>query len=125
MGDWGALPLTVCDGLRDSASKILRAIVLSANEIQEFVVRPFKEVLSQVQHISTASFFELVELISLTVRTSEIALDLFLDCLEPRTTRILRERPTVVRLAFRLTTANSPVIPVTAHTYSISRNSAA
>jgi hypothetical protein len=68
---------------------------------QEFVVRPFKEVLSQVQHIPTSSFFELVELISLTVRTSEIALDLFFDCLEPRTTRILRERPTVVRLAVR------------------------
>jgi AAA domain len=95
MGDWGALQPDVGDVLRDSASKILRAIVLSANEMQEFVVQPFQEVLAQVQHMLMSSFFELVELISLTVRTPEIALDLFLDCLEPQTTRILTERPTV------------------------------
>jgi hypothetical protein len=101
MGDWDAFPPDVRYVLRDSASKILRAIVLSANEMQEFVVRPFKEVLSRVQHMPMSSFFELVELISLTVRTPEIALDLLLDCLEPRTTSILTERPTVVRLAVR------------------------
>ena len=101
MGDWGALPPGVRDVLRDSASEILRAIVLSANEMQEFVVRPFKEVLAQIQHMPISSFFELVELISLTVRTPEIALDLFLDCLEPQATRILTERPAVVQLAVR------------------------
>jgi AAA domain len=101
MGDWRTFPSDIGDVLRQSASSILRAIVLSANEMQELIVPPFRKVLSQVQHMPMSSFFELVELIALTVRSPELALDLLVDCLESEAIRILTERPIVVQLVLR------------------------
>lgn len=101
MGDWRTFPTDLRDVLRESTPSILKAIVLSANQMQEFVVLPFKEVLSQVQHMYMSFFFELVELIALTVRSPDVALDLVLECLEPQTVRVLTERPAVVQLAVR------------------------
>jgi AAA domain len=99
--DWDTLPTHSRDVLRQSAQSILRAIVVSANQMQELAVLPFKKVLSQTHHIPMSSFFDLVELIALTVRSPEVALDLLLECLEPQTSRILTERPAVVELAVR------------------------
>jgi hypothetical protein len=71
------------------AAKILHAHILCANEIQEFVVEPFKKMLSQIQSMNLTDFAGLVKLISLTVRSPEIGLDLLLECLEPASCRIL------------------------------------
>lgn len=57
--------------------------------MQEFVTEPFKGLVSRIQFMSLTDFSDLVELISLTVRSPDIALDLLLECLEPETTRIL------------------------------------
>lgn len=89
MNSWAALPPDVYKLLENSAPKILQAHVLSANEMQEFVIEPFKRLLSQIQFMSLTDFSDLVELISLTVRSPDTALDLILECLEPETTRIL------------------------------------
>jgi len=74
-------------------AKILHAHILSANEIQEFVVEPFKKMLSQIRSMKLTDFACLVKLISLTVRSSEIGLDLLLECLEPASCRILSGSP--------------------------------
>ncbi|CZR57842.1 related to NAM7-nonsense-mediated mRNA decay protein (RdRP) [Phialocephala subalpina] len=97
METWAALPPDVYELLRRSGPKILQAHILSANEMQEFVVEPFKAILSQIQSMSLTDFAELVELISLTVRSVDIALDLLLECLEPVATRILPRIPALTQ----------------------------
>jgi hypothetical protein len=47
--------------------------------------------------MSMAEFAELVELISLTVRSADIALDLFLECLGPESARILPGAPALIQ----------------------------
>lgn len=89
LNSWAALPPDAYKLLENSAPKILQAHVLSANEMQEFVIEPFKRLLSLIQFMSLTDFSDLVELISLTVRSPDTALDLLLECLEPETTRIL------------------------------------
>lgn len=92
---WAALPQDVSQLLQRSGPKILQAHILAANEMQEFVVEPFRTVLSQIVSMSLTDFAGLVELIALTVRSADIALDL-LGCLEPATTKILPGAPGVV-----------------------------
>jgi hypothetical protein len=92
---WSHLSPDVSELLERSGAKILQAHILSANEMEEFAVRPFKTVMSRIPSMSLTDFSELVELISLTVRSSDVALDLLLECLEPESSRILRG-PTVL-----------------------------
>ena len=82
--------------LNYQALKVLKALVLSANEAQGIVVTPFKRVLSYITVLSFSSFIELVELISLTVHSPELALDLLLQSLEPESIRVLVGRPKAV-----------------------------
>jgi hypothetical protein len=97
VGHWAALPRDVCDLLERGGSSILQAHILSANEMQEFVVEPFKRVMSQIQNMSMTDFAGLVELISLVVRSVDIALDLLLECLEPESGRVLPGDPKLVQ----------------------------
>ncbi len=94
---WTALPLEAYEELKTSSARILQAHILSANEMQEFVVEPFKRVMSQIQSMSLADFADLVELISLTVCSSDIALNLLLECLERESMRILRGDPALIQ----------------------------
>jgi hypothetical protein len=97
MNSWAALPSDVCELLRRAGPKILQAHILSANEMQEFVVDPFKRVMSRIRSMSLTDFADLVELISLTVRSPDVALDLLLECLEPESTRILPGPPALIQ----------------------------
>jgi hypothetical protein len=76
---------------------ILQELVLATNELHGFVHIPFSLLLSELKRLSLQSFAELIELISLTVRSPEAALDLLLEVLEPETSRILVGRPIVTR----------------------------
>jgi regulator of nonsense transcripts 1 len=97
MDSWAALPSDVCELLGRAGPKILQAHILSANEMQEFVVDPFKRVMSRIQSMTLTDFADLVELISLTVRSPDVALDLLLECLEPESTRILPGSPALIQ----------------------------
>lgn len=79
MHSWSHLPSDVCGLLERLAPTILQAHILSANEMEEFVVGPFKTAMSRIQSMTLTDFAGLVELISLTVRSSDVALDLLLD----------------------------------------------
>jgi hypothetical protein len=95
MEPWVTLPPNVSELLERFGPTILQAHVLSANEMQEFVVDPFRCVLSQIRSMSLTDFADLVELIALTVRSPDVALDLLLECLERESARILTGRPAV------------------------------
>lgn len=79
------------------APKILTRLVLSANSLHGFVRDPFLLVLQELKRLSLQEFAELGELIALSVRSSETALDLFLEVLEPETSRLLVGRPLAIR----------------------------
>ena len=94
---WTSLPPDASELFRNFGHKILQAHIVSANEMQEFVVEPFKRVLSQISSMSLTNFADLVELISLTVRSVDVALDLLLECLETESMRILHWRPALIQ----------------------------
>lgn len=94
---WTTLPASVLEFLEQSGRQILQAQILSANRMQEFVVEPFKKVMSQIRSMSFSDFADLVELISVTVRFPDVALDLIFECLEPESARILSGPPAMVK----------------------------
>ncbi|KAI1386231.1 RNA dependent RNA polymerase-domain-containing protein [Hypoxylon trugodes] len=82
--------------LESHSITILRAYVLYANDAQELIVTPFQSFLSTIQFLGKDEFADVVQLISLSVRSSEIALDLLLGSLERESSRILSGRPAVI-----------------------------
>lgn len=81
----------------EGAPKLLLALITAAQEAQEFVVEPFRQILLQAPGISFATFAELVRVISLTVRSPDVALDLLLGSLEPESARLLAAPVEVVQ----------------------------
>lgn len=85
------------------APTLLRQLVLSENELGGFIRHSFALVLQELKRISLQGFAELVELIALTLRSTEATLDLLLGDLEPEIPRLVVGRPTAVRqFAFSL-----------------------
>ena len=81
----------------EGAPKLLMALVTAAQEVQELVVEPFRQILRQAPQVSLTTFAELVRTISLTVRSPDVALDLLLGSLEPESARLLAGPPEVVQ----------------------------
>ncbi len=81
------------------ALKLLKAHILSANEMQEFVMGPFKKILSQIQSMSRTDFTDVVKLISLTIRSLDIALDPLLKGLEPESSTLLSGLPELQQIS--------------------------
>ena len=81
----------------EGAPKLLMALVTAAQEVQELVVEPFRQILRQAPQVSLTTFAELVRIISLTVRSPNVALDLLLGSLEPESARLLAGPPEVVQ----------------------------
>ena len=94
---WTDLESPLRKAMTEGAPNLLLALVTGAQEAQELVVRPFSQILRQVPHISLPAFAELVKVISLTVRSQEVALDLLLGSIEPESARLLEGLPDVVR----------------------------
>lgn len=95
--EWADVESSVREALTKGATKLLVALVTAAQEAQELVVEPFKQILRRIPHISLPAFAELVRVISLTVRSPEVALDLLLGSLEPESARLLQGLPDVVQ----------------------------
>lgn len=90
--DWKVLPEAIQESLRNSASKLLEALIISANEVMEFILEPFETILSRVPFLSLSTFGELVETVCLAVKSPEIALDLLLQSLEAHALRVCVDR---------------------------------
>lgn len=95
--DWKALPEVVQESLHNSAPKLLKALIISANEVMEFALEPFEMILSRVPFLSLSTFGELVETVCLAVKSPEIALDFLLQSLEAQALRVCVDRPTAIR----------------------------
>lgn len=91
--------------IENRAFEILRAYVLSANEAQELVIAPLLSFLSRVRGLSLQDFADLIELVALTVRQPDLALDILRECFERESTRLLPGRPALVRHFVRNTIA--------------------
>jgi regulator of nonsense transcripts 1 len=71
------------------APLLLRKLILSCPRLQDTMVGSFKVALCQVQQLGFQEFAELVELIALTARSPDFAINLLLECLQPEITRFL------------------------------------
>jgi len=85
------------DTLEAHAFEVLRAFVLAANDTQELAIAPLKAYLSRIRGLTLDAYANLIELVSLTVRKAEVAMDILLECLEAESSRLLPERPALVR----------------------------
>ena len=83
--------------MTEGAPKLLIALITASQEVQELVVEPFRKILDQISRITLSTFAELVRIISLTVRSPDVALDLLLGSLEPESARLLAGPPEVVQ----------------------------
>ncbi len=97
LGSWADLPDSIRSVLESRSLEILEAFCLVANEMQVFVVEPFRTFLSQVRHLPLSVFGSLVKQICLVVRQPETALDLLMGVLELESSRLLVERPILVK----------------------------
>lgn len=79
------------------APVIAKRLVSVSNELSSMSRQPLSILMKEVKQMSLQDFAELVELIALTVRSPEIALDLFLEILEPEISRLLLGRPVAIR----------------------------
>jgi Cdc6-like AAA superfamily ATPase len=94
---WKRHKQAIEDELLPLAPIIAKRLVLASNEFAGFVLQPLSLLLHELKRLSMQSFAELVELIALTVRSTDAALDLFLEVLEPETSRLLVGRPAAIR----------------------------
>ncbi|KAL8992132.1 MAG: hypothetical protein Q9169_007346, partial [Polycauliona sp. 2 TL-2023] len=97
LGPWFDLPTSLRTFLESRSLGILEAFCLIANEMQVFVVEPFRTFLQQVRHIPLSLFGSLVRHICLVVRSAETALDMLMGVLELESSRLLIGRPTLVK----------------------------
>lgn len=97
LGPWIDLPNPVQTFLESSLLEMLEAFCLIANEMQVFVIEPFRAFLSQIRYMPLSVFVSLVRHICLVVRFPETALDLLLGVLELESSRLLIGRPKLVK----------------------------
>ncbi|KAF5566717.1 NAM7-nonsense-mediated mRNA decay [Fusarium phyllophilum] len=83
--------------LEASLLPILRALILSTNTMGQLILEPFKNILSTIApgSLSLLDLVTLMELAALTIRSTDLALDFFLDCLQPNASRFMVTDPKV------------------------------
>jgi regulator of nonsense transcripts 1 len=94
---WKTHKSSLEDELVHPAFTLLKNLVLLSEEMGGCIRRPIQILLQELKYISLREFAEIVELVSLTVRSSEAALDILLGVLEPETSRLLVQRPAATR----------------------------
>jgi hypothetical protein len=89
--------------LEASLLPILRAFILSANTMGQLILEPLKEILSAITpgSLSRHDVATLLELAALTIRSTDLALDIFLDCLQPNASRFTVNESKVTSLLLR------------------------
>jgi hypothetical protein len=93
---WHSHKTTLEEEFVHLAPTILKQLVLGVNELGGFIRQPLSLLLQELKSVSLQRFAELVELIALTVRSPETALDLLFELFEPEVPRLLIGRPMAV-----------------------------
>ncbi|KAL9032922.1 MAG: hypothetical protein Q9214_007755, partial [Letrouitia sp. 1 TL-2023] len=97
IGRWQSLPNTISTVLIENSNRLLQVVVLNASSMDNLIIEPFKNILAQIPHMSFQALGDLVQTISLVVRSPETALDLLTDALKLESSRIFTARPIIVR----------------------------
>ncbi|KAM7196172.1 RNA dependent RNA polymerase domain containing protein [Rhypophila sp. PSN 637] len=95
--DMAALPEDLATTLEAHGPEILTACILSASSMQDLIITPFKRVLARTRSMTLRNFADLVKLVSLTIRSPDLAMDLLLDCLERQSERLLAASPGITQ----------------------------
>lgn len=93
VGNWDDLKPNLRLILVNAAPRLLEAIVLAANVVQELSIAPFRNILSRLTYMPLEDLGPLIEKIAVAVRSPEIALDLLLETLGSESSRLLIGRP--------------------------------
>lgn len=95
------------DILEASLLPLIRAFILSANSMGHLVLEPMTLVLSSISpgSLSLTDIANIVELAALTIRSTDLALDLFLGCLQPIAPKCVTAKPQAVQHLLRNLTA--------------------
>ena len=94
---WNALPPSIAQILLSKVPTILKAFIDHSHLAGDLILEPFKDVLTEASHFSLEVFRDLVQNIALTVRSPDLALELFLHCLEPMGNSVFKQSPQVTR----------------------------
>lgn len=84
------------EDVRSIAPRLLCMLVLSGNALGSFIIEPFGIVLSQLKELRYQQLSELIELITLTIRSADLALDLLLEQLDPHIGKLLASTSTSI-----------------------------
>jgi hypothetical protein len=78
------------------AVTIVEKLVLIANTMRYCVRLPLRTVLQELDRMSVQALASIVELVSLSIRDAETALDILLEVIEPETGRLLTGEPIAI-----------------------------
>ncbi|KAF6785946.1 hypothetical protein CSOJ01_15513 [Colletotrichum sojae] len=95
--DWAVSPAQLEDVLDSRVEDILRAIIISANDVGQMMLEPFKQILSKARVLFPSAYARLAEIVALGVKSPSLALDIMLGGLEQESSRLVPERPTPTR----------------------------
>lgn len=98
---WEALFSDLEEDFADAAPQLLTALVIESGTMHELVLEPFKLVLGKLKYLSLQHLSQIVECIALTVRSAELAMDIFLGALEPEGSRLLVGRRPAIETFMR------------------------
>ncbi|KAM0365029.1 hypothetical protein ACHAPK_009932 [Fusarium culmorum] len=86
-----------------SLPPILRAFILSSNTMGNLILEPVKAIVSNISpgSLSMSDIADLLELAALTIRSTDLALDLFLDTLQPNAPRFMTADVQVAKYLLR------------------------
>ncbi|KAF4447211.1 hypothetical protein F53441_9259 [Fusarium austroafricanum] len=89
--------------LEASLLPIIRAFILSANIMGQLILEPLKGILCNISpgSLSLSDMADLLEFAALTIRSTDLALDLFLDCFQPNAPRFMTEEAQVYKYLVR------------------------
>ena len=88
---WNMLPPVITLTLNSSIPNILNAFVNHSHVAGDLIIGPFHSVLAEASYFTLGSFRNLAENITLAVRSPELAMELFLQVLEPMSASLLEQ----------------------------------
>lgn len=71
--------------------KLLKCLILVDHALHRLIHNPMRALLRETDELSMHDLTVVIELMILTVKDPDIALDLLMDCIEPGTSRLLKE----------------------------------
>lgn len=93
MYSWVDVPSWLLGCLRESAISLLRGLILSSSTAGELVIARMRTILQGSSLVTAQDLKELFRLISLTVPSTELGMNIILEGLEPCSTRVVLDTP--------------------------------